>query len=594
MTSSRLRRLLALLCTLAMVLPVVPAFADVSSPTTPPDRGTDDSGTYTGDTQCVDDAGYLSGRFIYSAPYSRCDGIGIRTNYGVATTFFEVWRFYGTESNPAQGYTVSRLNIADWDGTRQANVVFAPHPDDAHDTPAPSLWREWDGAVVNGDAQHSGPVRLFNSSGSQRLSPGDATWSRVFDSGGRRAVSTDQPFRRSGTSCAALQTNNGLISDLFDRDHPDYDSDRSDGYRELIYDLYQAHARSYGTAVGLATINARGSAPSSPESISYDDGIDCSSNMDFVVSDPSAARTFTTCWIPVESRYIEKDRGNGGVYRDYTVSGGPRYHNATLTDRYGRDRFTAQRSAIYSEVASRSATVLTPAQPYGDFTSGWHPARDAAAAGRTARDYANCVGGQGTVIDESAETTSIPPSAGFVNVGIASGPSDYAHVGGRFDPARWVVTRSSLLCGRRACDPTDYRLTSLSFDVRIRGVGGYDQCSSSSDTSCDFTWRTVRTDRTGRVLNAREVEGLFYVATERSERVRIEIRNARGTYQRRQQVTLSMSCDGFMTILSTIGGGSSTGGDCDDVTTDRWIDTPLPVRAGGSRTIEVTSTVGRG
>lgn len=605
--TTALWRATAVALAVAVMLPAAPVPADAGTKPIsgiPGRSGGGGSPGGTGATQCVDGAGKLNGEFIYISPWSGCKQYGSSAFTGVGGVWFEVWRFYGTAKNPTQSWTVSRLNQPVWDDPSDMYAVFAPHPDDAAGVKSTPKG-PWEAYTSNA----GGGARIFNASGSQRKSPGKVVHTGLTYNG-RRAISTDTPFRRSG-SCTGVETNDKMVADFFDRSHPDFNDQASKDFRKHFFDNFKKVQAANGTAAALSTINARGSwkngtgkAPVNPDDIRYDDGIACSSGFDFVVKKDTAPKQLTTCWMPVEARYIMKIRPSGERVRDFTVAGGPRYHTETYPFRAKNDPYWTVRKAIYDEVRSRPADVLTPAQPYVDFGPKWQPSRNATAAAKTARDHVQCTHGTGSVFTETMSGSAKGATPDRVEIKFTAGPASFVRVGGELAPAAWTAASGKLQCNGKACKGSlAPELVSLSYTLRITGTNGYSPCKNGQ-LSCDFTVEMGKpsTRKTapamgpgGTVTSSVSGTGYFYRATSGSQRVKVEIVDAKGTYRAYREVEHSSgACN---TAIFTLWDGNGSGGVAPEpcrTWTEKTASThTLPLTVAKPRTLRVTSGVGQ-
>lgn len=263
--------------------------------------------------------------------------------------FEEVWRFYGTRSNPLQAMTVSHINHARDCEAAALFTVFSPHPNDAGAATAPSSANPFQARVTStrrmyGNAAVTMAEKVYYTQPSAQYPSGTYTTTPPFITSGSctTLLSSDTPF-------AAMDSwAKSEINTMISRFTPGY---------------------SAATARAMSNVNA---------ALGWDDGLTCSSALEFSRAasaiDPMLGGNegdtpvYGTCWIPVVRLARPTVDANGNA--------GPPEFSTAYAYRYDDDRYPANyssapaahhaswRAAIQYEVASRQAPSGMPNTVY--------------------------------------------------------------------------------------------------------------------------------------------------------------------------------------------------------------------------------------
>ena len=379
--------LIVLAALMAIPLATVPARAD-GEIVPGPGSGSGSGGAGRDTVYCNDRGqGVLSnGTVIYEYPYPGCYGGGFNLSYVnqhwgnwqrfTCVVGWEVWRFYGTETDPVEYMTVSRVNADNgangdpWGafsqfGSHRAGcldngesvALFAPHPNDTG--------------------------RSDTASAAMQTQSGADLWSRpsyYSTVNGQRYLTTAPPFRTGGTgSCdSRAQDRNDLATML-----------SWPSAQQYVADQAAFWTAAFGSTLGEEQVNQRVA----------DDGIRCNSGLEYygyAKNDPQRP-VVGQCFIPIErlaTRTWEFGEAHNISNSDvaFTSRGGERYHDDHFTE--GDDNFFAVlgdrrlaqeiedsvRDAIVYEVMTRApgldlapringrvaTNVITPGEPYPD------------------------------------------------------------------------------------------------------------------------------------------------------------------------------------------------------------------------------------
>lgn len=471
---------------------------------------------------------------VYDAPFFKCDPARSHSGWTTGTTTqfvtrWEVWRFYGTEADPAAGYTVSDIFLPSWtySGTNTVEaVIYSPHPNDAGAMIGRYPWQASSGTNAHGET-------FYRTSSS-----------RVYPSG---ALTTGPPFRNSGISCTGLRS-------LSDTEIGTY-VDASPEAKSELETLAAGWAVRFGADVAAQMANL-----SSVDPFVFGDGIPCTSGVEFAGTRDGVRPVYGACWIPVERRAIEYSDGRN-LWWEFPTRGGHRYDDDKFSYRYSsapKWYHDSWRDAIYNEVLSRPGNDLyeVPGDPYKSDTDVSSRSSDRAAAAAAAANYARCedgptflLGGLNTPPDDTPPPGSQPPGSSTPPGGASAGtpPSgvpylivtvdapEYFTATGDDDPQTVTVTPSTLRCvgctPAPSCpDAPEPRLSSLDLEMSIAGSGGYTQ------------YRLLRTvDPRG--LGTHSATMVFYTPTTPGQSMHLEASGS-GTY---------VSYDGCHTEVRTIG-----------------------------------------
>ena len=293
----------------------------------------------------------------YAAPSNLCKGAGYTRKVIKCVIAEDVFRFYGTESNPFQGSSLTRVYNIDWCANDQNGVKdYLPNPVDAgpvvNGEPSTSLINN-EGTIYNPSEntyfstdinQHNEPIIYSdNCSNTGIVAPNaDLLVKAAGDSvtGGtvKCFLSVGSPRIKSGASCQSLQsTGESSIASAIKRN----DSNGSK-IRELIYSNYSAifsmtglkgksitsrFPASYAAAVNNLpySISTDKTTPrfTSADQITSMDNVDCSSIFDFIPVAPESgvkpeSKMMGTCVVPVYlPARVEKEYASGNAVYDF-------------------------------------------------------------------------------------------------------------------------------------------------------------------------------------------------------------------------------------------------------------------------------------
>jgi hypothetical protein len=513
------------LAVLACLLPAsAPAFASGSfgGGSSPPAQGNGGYGSGgSGKIVCGPGGtgvGDWNGQAIYGPVFPRCNPGGY---YRYTNMFadryclvgFEVFRFYGIQGQSPSAWTRSQIGLPSWCTSSASAMMFAPNPQDAGGNGA-----AWSSATG------------VNAQGQQ------------YTYAANGMITTNRPYESSG-SCATLNVGASgrpadPIAKFFDHNDPAYNTT---SYKDMRQALWQ-HARdqigSMGPIGALTTINAKwtGSFPANPDAIVYNDGLACSSDLDFASGSAAQTVEYGSCYVPLVKRASQfRDAWNGSIQYAYYVDsqGGTRY-----SSEHGTHGDNPQwRNKIYNIVAS-SGNHSIGAAYRGDVNSapsasGTPAMSNRSAAASDASKYAVCFGGQGASFGTTG-VRYVAPQVTHVDLNVTS--PQLFQVGGASNPQAVTANLGSIYCknpngsGEGLCSqyyaladqPT---LRQLHFGVDIVGTGGYTPCVTVASTNCDFiiakTPSRLAESRVGIDSNvtANNFSAYFYRATMPSQTV---------------------------------------------------------------------------
>lgn len=500
-----------------------------------------------------------SGNQVFNAPFFKCFGPPATGQNGtfICQTGYEVWRFYGTKSNNRHvlAGTVSRINIADLCSTNRntrRGVAPVPHPDDAG-LPA-SYNRSFSNDRVRtvGEFGSTGwPIRWAQGTSrnghkvSYSTMHGIHDTIRPFRSVGSYTCAQLQgsdPFARYFSASASAEQRSYVTNALWDvmtfwlRDASDIDQDGNT--TELDGDPWQRNGR-WGLA--LASINARAAigAPWAAANITYGDGLNCSSSLDFTADAGDPPVSSVVCMVPVVgllSRYHASS--NGLDYFAVRTLGGERYAN----ERGVQSGFAQYRQAIYNDRMSRPGPGEPFANPGNPTASANRVNRQQvgnAAAARAARDYATC--GEGTSMDMTtfADAPSYPTPD---PVELTVDRPDALRVGGAYRPETITVTVGDLTCdGGQSCGG-EASIGTLDFDVVLEPVrrvgntwvpdGTWTACRSAGQTNCNYRIVSRQESVASGVKTGEVITVELYRASKVDGSFQVRLTNLSGTINR--------------------------------------------------------------
>lgn len=444
---------------------------------------------------CLDGARYRNGVKIYDAPYRKCVDVetGWATSlYALCPIGWEVWRFYGTVSDPVKAWSVSRINFADWCEPNAPVLAIAPNPM---------------------DAGRSGFSPWVSSQGTNRRGQ------KYYVAAGR--YTTVEPFRRSGDPVSLL-SDQGMIAEWVAQ---------SEASQAELSNAARSLAAGYGWPLALQMTNLSSVSP-----FRFGDGVALSSGVEFAGQDPQVV--YGVCMIPVERR-AQRFENSSKSWWEYPTAGGARYDVDKFPYRYSSDPkpyHAAWRNAIYDEVMSRPGTPLydVPGAPYPG-NSPFFASRDPgprSQAAAAARDFSRCEDGVSFYLDGlnpppgDTPTTDTPPPGtpgspeaplrpnAYVTVEVDS--PDYFFTAGTSATQRVSAEVGEFVCrGCRVPGAPQPRITSLEYTLSVAPSGGYDDL------------RVVSQRTSGQ---AQFVDLQFFAPTNPSQKMQVRVLGARARY----------------------------------------------------------------
>jgi hypothetical protein len=548
MSKKRLFRALtasAVLTTALLLAVSATAAADVVTVGGPPAGGGNSSTPNTpGNTYCELDAtgstiGVLGGKTIYIAPFAGCTGVGVGhavpgtwggTNvWGLCLSEYVVWSFYGTQSSPADGVTISIAYLpkaCDSAGPAGINTTtslsyqqldaFSPNPlDNGYTTTTNSPYIGGGGPVGNG-------AHYVTTTNSNHVTSGQTIWA-------------------AGLPCSNLINNPDPIPSLL--------ADPSAPTANLIWTGLGAWGTEYGPTVANAlsdTVNASG-----PSSLNYQ-GTNgtyphCTSGytMQSVYTAPDP-KSYAACTMPVSllaTGYQSNRYGYAAVfpaiggYRWDVSPGEPLGTNNNLAAGVAQgirnwiyhydpplNVGSAYPAAYYHSGSMSKAQVLNnlpawTADPY------FEPAL-----------YATCFSG-----------IQLPPQSQYrrpsqdPQLTVTATADNPLRVGGQINPGHFAAAyNNDFSCIDCSAGPgsTPPQLLSLSYTLAVTGTNGYTECTGNNVTGCQYETITRDVDtKSGDIETSTKTTAGFFTATNPpgsstgAQAVNLTLTNAKATYQ---------------------------------------------------------------
>jgi hypothetical protein len=337
------------------------------------------------------------------------------------------------------------------------------------------------------------------------------------------------------------------------------------GSKESTYDYWE-HLAETTPRMAAAVINDQSAAsPSiplptvgSPSSLSYGDGVTCSSDLDYVSSSTSNEVNYGACTIPVMRQVVEFSNGTNTTWAlpEWTSSSAAAtdwvYAGARFDNRTGNTAQTPAtnwRKIIYNDVLSgqiRSGTSGTVAGPtYGFPWSAYinngiyATANDQITAAQQASEGADCYFGSGGVVSGSATTSTtagtttgfMPPANAIIQVAIQPDPT-YGATGGTLHPNTFTAIATGLLCpdpssgAYEDCNtlyPGQYVLNSVNWHLSLDSdSAAYQECAAQTQQGCQFY--------IAQQNNVGPLVAYFYSATQPGVALNLNVTGISGSY----------------------------------------------------------------
>lgn len=498
----------------------------------------------------------------YLAPFPGCYGFRFVSAIATCPVGFDVWRFYGTNSNPTAYTTVSRVNIPNWCQTNRVYRYFLPNPQDST-SQAGGPWRS--NAFVNPYGEVSAIADSNGYCGDPRYS---LTCFATSDYPTRYLVNGADSL---GGTCANLQTNSDMLSKYFTGAYMDPNAGEYQAgttVRQSFLRLFASWSAQVGPGIALTAINSGNPAPNGAgngDDIRFNDGIPCSSALDFVTDAGNPDPVLMgECVMPINrlARVY-----TGGTYAFYNIAYNSRLGASRYTTEYAASAaaqrghgYDSWRAMIRHEVLTRGGTVgvQVPAQPFafggGIVTHAGIPASDRNVAAEAAAQNAFCF--RGAASTYSSQTSS---SAGIVadSVRIKVNAPDVFQVGGSLTPGSVTTDAAQLMCSGRVCNhnlnPLDPTLASLTYTLDLNGVD-FKECSTKRSSDCQYYVEVPAKAN----ANGQKVTGWFYSATNPNQKVEVTLNNVSATQQVYKQETSELTTCLPTSVVGGVGNIDST------------------------------------
>lgn len=353
-------------------------------------------------------------RKYYKAPSNLCNGGGYTRAIIKCIIAEDVFRFYGTESNPLQGSTLTRVYNTDYCANDQIGVKdYLPNPVDAapaftgvpskDDMPSKgTIYNPSDSPVLSTQKNQYGEPVMISDNCTNPKTKAISADTLVANNGKTMYggsvdcyVGAGYPRIKSGESCQALQSTgeNSIANAIKGNDNNAKD------IRTLIYSNYSLIFNNTGTkgktitsrypaSYSAAVNNLPYSIPAdksvakytSADQITSMDNVDCSSIFDFIPVAPKTgvepeAKMMGTCVVPVYlPARVEKMYGSGEAVYDFwhpytdrvEAANVPRYldvpmkvSNGTtaVESKYSISLTTSQANSIYAKKDSFNKAI---------------------------------------------------------------------------------------------------------------------------------------------------------------------------------------------------------------------------------------------
>ncbi len=397
------------------------------------------------------------------------------------TAFFDVYRFYGPPSDPARYMSRSVAEALTPCQPGEFYRFFTPHPHDAG-------------------------------------SSGTSAFTTTY-----KYTTTDRPVTSQGCPVGDDDAN---LAALFSTEwETEAEADLASQFRQAFGEAYTTTLRKLAsttpplpTSVTNSFFNSDGYktyAGDDFRSISYPDGIPCSSGLDFAVhaDDGVEPWLFGVCFAPVSGRFTELVEKNGAhrstfVDRDklsWNERGVFPFYDVSWLERHGgniSDSIISKYRARLSSSLGSDPTGRFPEIFAGRIGSGSFPTLTSMSE---VRNRIPCYWGQGAVINDVETIQDLEPVDPIPIIG----PDDHlAYVGGlrtrqqmSYEPQLPMTCNGGQSCTQgQALVAFDYSTPNVSVP------SGWTQCTGSNNSSCDYkidwTQRGYRLDVTVETFTA--------------------------------------------------------------------------------------------
>lgn len=398
--------------------------------------------------------------------------------------YWDVWRFYGDESNPTRVVSHARNEpvapcMDEW---MQQFVFFSPHPNDAGRSPGVPFGtrtKQYDDRYVT--YHDTGP----SSSNACPIPDDNANLARFFK----------ESYADEAEAAVAEAFRQGMLGG-FQRYHKAF----------LNSGLFGDYAQIWFNTAGKG----------SPGIGRYPDGIPCSAGLDAAVADEDGdgkpdqpGYIWGVCYAPVFARYQPYSRDGVKIHQQVLPDGdwyGIDYMKKTLLPQSQDKRPAAKKED--KEVIAKYRTAI-------QMSSG-------VANGSEAKGIVNCYLGRSEIVSiEATAPKDIKVDTPTISVSAAD-----AYIGGTRHEFTWTVPVPAITCnGGQDCEGTAY-IKSVSYAPQLIGPSGWTACpgtttklntARSNQATCDF-WLNLSQRNNG----ALDVKARFYTATNRDETFTID------------------------------------------------------------------------
>lgn len=535
--------------------------------------------------------GLLNGSLLYDAPFPLCytgpHGPPFTANtYQTCAVAFLTWRFYGSGSvngtDTVNSYTLSSAIPQDYCTGTPTSIGYNLYAPDPADSPAANVAvyekTPGDAWCQTGDAfpQSYGATPTAACIG---VSPHTFSEFHIAPDGLITTLPPDAIVDNAGQSCRALQTSPDPVAALLSNttlvNNPFGSSPKTVtvatavkealigsksqlGGKESTYDFWQ-HLVNTTPVMAAAVINdasaanPRNAVPvvGNLSSLSYGDGVSCSSDLDFTSTSLSTEKNYGTCTIPVMRQVVAF--GNSWAFPTWTVSKDGAtdwvYAGARFDQRSGNGGAANWRKIIYNDVLSgqirsgNSGTQPGPAYgfPYSAYINNgiYATAEDPITAAQQASTGADCYFGSGGVVSgktsssSTASTTEgvMPPANAIVQLALQPEPS-YGATGGTLHPNTFTAIATGLLCPDPTsgqyedCNtlyPGQYTLNSINWHLTLNtNSAAYKQCAQQTQKGCQFY--------IAQQNNVGPLVAYFYSATQPGQTLSLDVTGISGSY----------------------------------------------------------------
>jgi hypothetical protein len=518
--------LIAIIATLAVAFPSGPALASGTSGGGGSGGIVDGGHTDNGTIECKNGYGVRGGQKEFDRLFPRCrlDGTPRKTTttnlwkYQYCLVGFDVFRFYGKKGQNPTAWTRSLVNLdQDTMCAGQAEVMlFSPNPMDAFETfdkPEGDAWTKKTGTNRQGQK-----------------------WNQAANG----YLTTGSVIANSATTCDDLNNKPSTdpIAKYWARNPDGTLNTKYADQRGVLFEKARSQVPAIGEAAATAILNAKweGSFPASVDAVKYDDGLKCSSDVDFATANGTTPTVYGSCYVPLLRRVNLYRQENGDVDYAYFMnnSGGTRYSDDTKADGNfpeWRDQIT---KIVKGAKSSKFGASYKGSPRYTPASQGTPAMEDRNAAAKSAHDNAVCVQGTASTSDNDVKLT---PVQEISRVDLEVDTPSAFQVGGSSRPQTVNVSVGDVYCktetGEELCSsitneivPT---LRQLHFGVDVVGTGGYRICNGTTGPDCDATVikkptrLSESTAAVDRSIDLGNFEINFYRATQPGQTVSIRM-----------------------------------------------------------------------